>query len=54
MEKLSMCRICLVDNIRMYVVENKDLQETYEKLTNTPVSRQLKMKKYKSFSFLRK
>ncbi|KAJ8706555.1 hypothetical protein PYW07_012633 [Mythimna separata] len=36
MEKLSMCRICLVENVRMCVVTDKSLQETYEKLTDVP------------------
>nr|XP_049695786.1 zinc finger protein 595 [Helicoverpa armigera] len=34
MEKLSICRICLVDNMRTQVVTNRHLQEIYEKLTN--------------------
>ncbi|KAJ8706471.1 hypothetical protein PYW07_012549 [Mythimna separata] len=36
MEKLSLCRICLVENVRMYVVTDKILQEVYEKLTDIP------------------
>ncbi|KAJ8706559.1 hypothetical protein PYW07_012637 [Mythimna separata] len=36
MGKLSMCRICLVENVRMCVVTNKSLQEMYEKLTDVP------------------
>ncbi|KAJ8705069.1 hypothetical protein PYW08_012389 [Mythimna loreyi] len=36
MEKMLMCRICLVENVRMYTVNNKDLQELYETLTNIP------------------
>ncbi|XP_050556679.1 endothelial zinc finger protein induced by tumor necrosis factor alpha-like [Spodoptera frugiperda] len=36
MEKLSLCRICLIDNVRMYLVADKQLQELYERLTNTP------------------
>lgn len=39
MEKLSLCRICLIDNVRMYLVADKQLQELYERLTNTPVSK---------------
>ncbi|KAJ8706481.1 hypothetical protein PYW07_012559 [Mythimna separata] len=35
--KLSMCRICLVENVRMFVIANKSLQEIYEKLSNTPL-----------------
>ncbi|KAJ8706475.1 hypothetical protein PYW07_012553 [Mythimna separata] len=34
--KLIKCRICLVENVRMYVVANKNLQETYRKLTDVP------------------
>ncbi|KAJ8706551.1 hypothetical protein PYW07_012629 [Mythimna separata] len=36
MGKLSMCRICLVEDVRMCVVTDKSLQETYEKLTDVP------------------
>ncbi|KAJ8705082.1 hypothetical protein PYW08_012402 [Mythimna loreyi] len=36
MEKLPMCRICLVENVRMYIVNDKDLQELYETLTDIP------------------
>ncbi|KAJ8704999.1 hypothetical protein PYW08_012319 [Mythimna loreyi] len=36
MDKLIQCRICLVENVRMYVVANKNLQETYKKLTDVP------------------
>ncbi|KAJ8705035.1 hypothetical protein PYW08_012355 [Mythimna loreyi] len=36
MEKLPMCRICLVENVRMYVVTNKNLHQVYEKLTDVP------------------
>ncbi|KAJ8705079.1 hypothetical protein PYW08_012399 [Mythimna loreyi] len=36
MEKVSMCRICLVENVRMYIVNDKDLQELYETLTDIP------------------
>ncbi|KAJ8704926.1 hypothetical protein PYW08_012246 [Mythimna loreyi] len=35
-EKLSMCRICLVEDVRMCVVTNKSLQQMYEKLTDVP------------------
>ncbi|KAJ8706550.1 hypothetical protein PYW07_012628 [Mythimna separata] len=35
-KKLSMCRICLVENVRMCVVTDKSLQEMYEKLTDVP------------------
>ncbi|KAJ8704998.1 hypothetical protein PYW08_012318 [Mythimna loreyi] len=37
MEKLLMCRICLVENVRMFVVANKNLQEIYETLTHVPL-----------------
>ncbi|KAJ8705094.1 hypothetical protein PYW08_012414 [Mythimna loreyi] len=36
MEKLPMCRLCLAQNVRMYVVVNKDLHELYERLTDNP------------------
>ncbi|KAF9806645.1 hypothetical protein SFRURICE_011711 [Spodoptera frugiperda] len=36
MEKLALCRICLTENVRMYLVADKQLQELYERLTNTP------------------
>ncbi|KAJ8706558.1 hypothetical protein PYW07_012636 [Mythimna separata] len=36
MGKLFMCRICLVENVRMCVVTDKSLQEMYEKLTDVP------------------
>ncbi|KAJ8705083.1 hypothetical protein PYW08_012403 [Mythimna loreyi] len=36
MEKLQICRICLVENVRMYIVNDKDLQELYETLTDIP------------------
>ncbi|KAJ8706824.1 hypothetical protein PYW07_012902 [Mythimna separata] len=36
MEKLSMCRICLAENVRMYIVVDKDLHELYEMLTDIP------------------
>ncbi|KAJ8704993.1 hypothetical protein PYW08_012313 [Mythimna loreyi] len=36
MNKLLMCRICLVENVRMYVVTDEHLQEIYEKLTDFP------------------
>ncbi|KAJ8706876.1 hypothetical protein PYW07_012954 [Mythimna separata] len=36
MEKLPMCRICLVENVRMYLVDDKDLHELYETLTDIP------------------
>ncbi|KAJ8706857.1 hypothetical protein PYW07_012935 [Mythimna separata] len=36
MEKLPMCRLCLAENVRMYVVVNKDLHELYERLTDNP------------------
>ncbi|CAH0698324.1 unnamed protein product [Spodoptera exigua] len=36
MERFSLCRICLSDNVRMYLVADKKLQELYERLTNTP------------------
>ncbi|KAJ8706553.1 hypothetical protein PYW07_012631 [Mythimna separata] len=36
MGKLLMCRICLVENVRMCVVTDKSLQEMYEKLTDVP------------------
>ena len=39
MEKRQMCRICLVENVRMYVVTNKDMQDLYEKLADIPVSK---------------
>ncbi|KAJ8706480.1 hypothetical protein PYW07_012558 [Mythimna separata] len=37
MEKLLMCRICLVENVRMSAVANKNLQEMYETLTDVPL-----------------
>ena len=37
-EKRQMCRICLVEDVRMYVVTNKDMQDLYAKLTDIPVS----------------
>ncbi|KAJ8706795.1 hypothetical protein PYW07_012873 [Mythimna separata] len=36
MEKLPMCRICLVENVRMYVVINRNLHQLYEQLTGVP------------------
>ncbi|KAJ8705120.1 hypothetical protein PYW08_012440 [Mythimna loreyi] len=36
MERLPMCRICLVENVRMNTVNDKDLQELYETLTDIP------------------
>ncbi|KAJ8705080.1 hypothetical protein PYW08_012400 [Mythimna loreyi] len=36
MDKMTMCRICLVENVRMYIVNDKDLQELYETLTDIP------------------
>ncbi|KAJ8706837.1 hypothetical protein PYW07_012915 [Mythimna separata] len=36
MEKLPMCRICLAEDVRMYVVVNKKLHELYERLTGDP------------------
>ncbi|KAJ8705091.1 hypothetical protein PYW08_012411 [Mythimna loreyi] len=36
MEKLPMCRLCLAENVRMYVVVNKDLHALYERLTDNP------------------
>ncbi|KAJ8705072.1 hypothetical protein PYW08_012392 [Mythimna loreyi] len=36
MEKMTICRICLVENVRMYIVNDKDLQELYETLTDIP------------------
>ncbi|KAJ8703586.1 hypothetical protein PYW08_016945 [Mythimna loreyi] len=36
MEKLPMCRLCLAENVRMYVVINKDLHALYERLTDNP------------------
>ncbi|KAJ8705061.1 hypothetical protein PYW08_012381 [Mythimna loreyi] len=36
MEKQQICRICLVENVRMYIVNDKDLQELYETLTDIP------------------
>ncbi|KAJ8706896.1 hypothetical protein PYW07_012974 [Mythimna separata] len=36
MEKLPMCRLCLAENVSMYVVVNKDLHELYERLTDNP------------------
>ncbi|KAJ8705093.1 hypothetical protein PYW08_012413 [Mythimna loreyi] len=35
MEKLSMCRVCLAQDVRMFVVVNKNLQELYERLTGS-------------------
>ncbi|KAJ8706464.1 hypothetical protein PYW07_012542 [Mythimna separata] len=34
MEKLPMCRICLVENVRMYAVVEKNIQDVYESLTH--------------------
>ncbi|KAJ8716764.1 hypothetical protein PYW07_003391 [Mythimna separata] len=36
MERMQMCRICLVENVRMYIVVGKDLHEVYETLTDIP------------------
>ncbi|KAJ8705011.1 hypothetical protein PYW08_012331 [Mythimna loreyi] len=36
MEKLPMCRICLVKNVRMYIVVGKHMQDLYELLTDVP------------------
>ncbi|KAJ8736860.1 hypothetical protein PYW07_000131 [Mythimna separata] len=36
MERLPMCRICLVENVRMYIVVGKHLHKVYELLTNIP------------------
>ncbi|KAJ8706898.1 hypothetical protein PYW07_012976 [Mythimna separata] len=36
MDKLAMCRICLVENVRMNKVNEKDLQKLYETLTDIP------------------
>ncbi|KAJ8705087.1 hypothetical protein PYW08_012407 [Mythimna loreyi] len=36
MEKLPMCRLCLAENVCMYVVINKDLHALYERLTDNP------------------
>ncbi|KAJ8705062.1 hypothetical protein PYW08_012382 [Mythimna loreyi] len=36
MEKMKVCRICLVDSVRMYFVDDKDLQKLYETLTDIP------------------
>ncbi|KAJ8706854.1 hypothetical protein PYW07_012932 [Mythimna separata] len=36
MEKWPMCRICLVENVRMNVVVDKELQKLYETLTDIP------------------
>ncbi|KAJ8706840.1 hypothetical protein PYW07_012918 [Mythimna separata] len=36
MERMEMCRICLVENVRMNIVDDKDLQKIYETLTDIP------------------
>ncbi|KAJ8706877.1 hypothetical protein PYW07_012955 [Mythimna separata] len=36
MEKMPMCRICLVENVRMNIVDDKELQKLYETLTDIP------------------
>ncbi|KAJ8706468.1 hypothetical protein PYW07_012546 [Mythimna separata] len=36
MEKLLMCRICLVENVRMYALVEKNMQDLYESLTDIP------------------
>ncbi|KAJ8706822.1 hypothetical protein PYW07_012900 [Mythimna separata] len=36
MEKLPMCRICLAEDVRMFVIVNKKLHELYERLTGDP------------------
>ncbi|KAJ8706841.1 hypothetical protein PYW07_012919 [Mythimna separata] len=36
MERMQMCRICLVENVRMNLVADKDLHELYETLTDIP------------------
>ena len=33
-----MCRICLAENVRMYIVVDTNLRELYERLTDIPVS----------------
>ena len=38
MDKLQKCRICLAENVRMYVVVNSNMRELYERLTDIPVS----------------
>ncbi|CAB3250999.1 unnamed protein product [Arctia plantaginis] len=37
MEKPMMCRLCLVQDVRMHMIVNTNLQETYEKLTDIPL-----------------
>ena len=41
-EKRQMCRICLVEDVHMYVVTSKDMQDLYEKLADIPVSKHLR------------
>ncbi|KAJ8706868.1 hypothetical protein PYW07_012946 [Mythimna separata] len=36
MAKMPMCRICLVENVRMNIVDDKELQKLYETLTDIP------------------
>ncbi|KAJ8706465.1 hypothetical protein PYW07_012543 [Mythimna separata] len=36
MEERPMCRICLVENVRMYAVVEKNMQDLYESLTDIP------------------
>ncbi|KAJ8706885.1 hypothetical protein PYW07_012963 [Mythimna separata] len=36
MEKLPLCRLCLAENVRMFIVVNKDLHDLYERLTDNP------------------
>ncbi|KAJ8705015.1 hypothetical protein PYW08_012335 [Mythimna loreyi] len=36
MEKLPMCRICLVENVHMYAVVSKYMQDVYQSLTDVP------------------
>ncbi|KAJ8705009.1 hypothetical protein PYW08_012329 [Mythimna loreyi] len=36
MEKLLICRICLVENVHMYAVVSKHMQDVYQSLTDVP------------------
>ncbi|CAH0602442.1 unnamed protein product [Chrysodeixis includens] len=36
MDFAAICRICLVNNVRMHTVNSRQLQEIYERLTNIP------------------
>ncbi|XP_059047319.1 zinc finger protein 658B-like [Achroia grisella] len=42
MARISMCRVCLTENVRMHVLTDTPLQGVYEKLTNTSLMSDVK------------